>query len=102
MTGQGPRLASVADTTEALRSISASTAERARRSVVPGPEGCLLSTYRRRGMTPQIKWTGDDGQVYLMYHWRVYMFLMDGYIPPPHKLHRICPHPHCVNPDHWQ
>ena len=53
-------------------------------------------------MTPQIKWTGDDGQVYLMYHWRVYMFLMDGYIPPPHKLHRICPHPHCVNPDHWQ
>lgn len=99
MTG-GARRASVKDTAEALRSLSASVAERALRSVVLGPGGCLLSIYRRRGMAPQIKWTDADGEVYLMYHWRVYMYLVKGVIPPPHGLRRICPHPQCVNPDH--
>ena len=88
------------DTAEALRSLSASVAERARRSVVLGPGGCLLSIYRRGGKAPQIKWTGADGEIYLMYHWRVYKFLVEGTIPPPHGVRRICPHPHCVNPDH--
>ena len=99
MTG-GARRASVKDTAEALRSLSASVAERALRSVVLGPEGCLLSTYRRGGKAPQIKWTGADGEIYLMYHWRMYKFLVEGTIPPPHGLRRICPHPQCVNPDH--
>ena len=99
MTGRA-RVASVKDTAEALRSLSASVAERARRSVVLGPDGCLLSTYRRRGMAPQFKWTGADGEVYLMYHWRVYMYIVEGIIPPPHGVRRICPHPQCVNPDH--
>ena len=99
MTG-GVRRASVGDTAEALRSLSAPVAERARRSVVLGPGGCLLSIYRRGGKAPQIKWTGADGEIYLMYHWRVYKFLVEGTIPPPHGVRRICPHPHCVNPDH--
>ena len=99
MTGRA-RVASVKDTAEALRSLSASVAERARRSVVLGPDGCLLSIYRRRGMAPQIKWTGADGEVYLMYHWRVYAYIVKGIIPPPNGVRRVCPHPQCVNPDH--
>lgn len=96
--------ASVADTAHAIATMKQRDRVRAIRSVRPDEGGCLTSTLNAEGRNPsggpQVWWMGDNGVRYAMYHWRVYLFLVEGTIPALWSRRLTCGNPSCVNPEH--
>lgn len=68
--------------------------------VTLGPGDCVSSQYKGTpNGGPQVHWS-FEGEHYMMYHWRMYFWATEGYMPDLYTHRRTCENPKCVNPDH--